>query len=171
MSRTVTEPSVTRTSVPSQRSCVSHCVPLIVAEPVRPFVRNLPLPAPQRWRTTFFFDAEADARRPVRPHAFLKLDPNSCSSVTGFLLFGCVGLKTPSKKRAVCVDVSYAVVVGSTVPLVTSTIEPIGICCPAVSGTNWLLPGDLTFTVPSAGCALALVPVSGGGRFAPPVSV
>jgi len=49
-----------------------------------------------------------------------------------------------------------AVVVRSIVPLVTSTIEPIGICWPAVRVMNWLLPGALILTVPLTGWAFAV---------------
>ena len=84
MSSTATEPLATRTSVPSQRSTVSHFVPRIVADAKRPLVRNLPEPEPHSCRTTFGFFLRAPVASPALA-AFghdLKLPPASLSVVS-----------------------------------------------------------------------------------------
>jgi hypothetical protein len=50
LSRTLTEPRLTRVTVASQRSSTRQMVPRTVAELTLPVVRQRPLASPHRWR-------------------------------------------------------------------------------------------------------------------------
>src|SRR5215210_971274 len=77
--RTETLPRLTRTSVPLQRSSVSHFVPRTVAAPCRPRVRKRPLPSPHRRRTrladALALPALGHLSAPVRASWVIGLEP------------------------------------------------------------------------------------------------
>src|SRR5207244_7633167 len=112
-------PSLTSVSVPSQRSDVSHSVPRTVAEANLPWVRKLPLPCPQRLRTTvllamiFFlavglalglafggFAPTAETARFAPPQRVGKSPPFSCRSGVWSVAWSIVN--TAPKKIADC---------------------------------------------------------------------
>src|SRR5919197_997566 len=154
-SRTVTEPSSTRVSVPSQRSAVSQKVPRTVAELYLPRVRKLPVPWPQRLRMTFllFFALGALAATCRFPFVFLTAQmssspPSSTNSVTAVALV-CWISNTPPNTKMLCALPSGAAVVIWRMPFVAS----IGV----FSGTFWSAVSGCPFTstVPATGCSVA----------------
>ena len=88
-------PLFTYVSVPSQRSSVNQFVPRTVAALYRPFVRNLPLPLPHRWRTLFFFGGGVVATlASFRFPQTAKSPPVSVSVVSSVL--SCVATNLPA---------------------------------------------------------------------------
>ena len=143
-SRTTTEPSVTRVSVPSQRSSVSHRVPRTVATLSAPWVRKRPLLSlPHRLRLRFLATLLADARfgAEQRPG----FGPLRYRSVMPLPVLDCLTSKRPPLNVPVCECPRVSSALTSvTEPFVVSSSDPVGTLTLPVSGTNVFVPLSLT---------------------------
>src|SRR4051794_6068907 len=145
LSRTMTTPCETCVSVPAHVSVTSHFVPRIVAALYRPVVWNAPLPLPNSRRDFGFFLA-------ALAEPFFGHGASGSVSVRLVIPPDCVILTIAPLKVALSGGApAFGTAVSRILPRLRSSVEPVGIASPVVSGWH-LTPGAAQMsTVPWTG--------------------